>query len=196
MILALFFFAALSLNLLLNFGLGVRELISRERSPKAHLYYPWVILFLATALIWVVFARILRPLGDTFNYLLMIPLALLGSQEIEKLLFYFFPGLGDCPGVFKIGSAYNDLSAAALFFTLQFALTVWEALLFSCAFSAGGLLAFLVVKEIQKRSFLEAIPYGLRGTPILLISLGILSLIFSAGAVLLLKILGPGLARP
>ncbi|MDR2211735.1 MAG: hypothetical protein LBO65_09795 [Spirochaetaceae bacterium] len=189
---ALFFFSALSLNLLLNLGLGVRELISRERSPRIYLYYPWVILFLAITLIWVVFAWILRPLGGIFNFLLLVPVTILGCREIERCFFRFFPRLGDCPGVFKIGSAYNGLSAAAVFLTLHFALSFREALVLSLAFSSGGLFAFLVVKEIQKRSFLEAIPYGLRGTPILLISMGILALIFSAGAVMLLKILGPG----
>jgi electron transport complex protein RnfA len=186
---ALFFFAALSLNILLNFALGVKELVSRERSPVINRYYPWLILFLATVLFWVFFALLLRPLGGALYYLLVFPLAVLGSREMEKLLFYFFPSLGENPGVFRIGSTYNGLSTGAALLTVHFAFGFWEALVCSFAFSSGGLLAFLIVKEVQKRSFLESIPYGLRGTPILLISMGILSLIFSAAAVLFLKIL-------
>jgi electron transport complex protein RnfA len=185
---ALVFFTALSLNLLLNFALGVKEMISRERSPAINRYYPWIILFLTTAILWIFFAVILRPLGGLLDYLLVFPLAALGSLALEKLLFQLFPSLGDNQNVFKIGSSYNGLSTAALVLTLHFAFNFGEALLTSFAFAAGGLLAYLIIKEVQKRSFLESIPYGLRGTPILLISMGILSLIFSAASVLLLKI--------
>jgi electron transport complex protein RnfA len=184
---ALVFFAALSLNLLLNFALGIREMISRERTPAINRYYPWIILFLATVLLWVFFAIILRPLGGLLDYLLIFPLAVLGSLALEKLLFQFFPALSTNQSVFKIGSSYNGLSTAALVLTLHFAFDFGEAVLTSFAFSAGGLLAYLIIKEIQKRSFLESIPYGLRGTPILLISMGLLSLIFSAAVVLFLK---------
>jgi electron transport complex protein RnfA len=185
---ALVFFIALSLNLLLNFAFGIREMISRERAPAFNLYYPWIILFLVTALLWVFFAVILRPLRDVLDYVLVFPLAVLGGLTLEKVLFHVFPALGENQGVFKIGSSYNGLSAASLVLTLRLALNFWEALLLSFAFAAGGLLAYLIIKEIQKRSFLEAIPYGLRGTPLLLISMGILSLVFSAASVLLLKI--------
>ena len=95
---------------------------------------------------------------------------------------------GENPGVFSPGSSYNGLAAAALFLTLRFAVSFTDALLLSFAFSAGGLLAFLIVKEIQKRSFLETIPYQLRGAPILLVSMGLLSVVFSAASVLFLKI--------
>jgi electron transport complex protein RnfA len=185
---ALVFFAALSLNLLLNFALGIREMISRERSPVVNLYYPWIIMFLVPVLLWIVFALILRPLGGLLDYVLLFPLAVLGSLGLEKFLFQLFPTLGENPEVFKFGSSYNSLSVASLVLTLHFAFDFGEALLLSFAFAAGGLLSYLIIKEIQKRSFLEAIPYGLRGTPILLISMGVLSLIFSAASVLLLKI--------
>jgi hypothetical protein len=43
--------------------------------------------------------------------------------------------------------------------TVHFAFSFWEALVCSFAFSSGGLLAFLIVKEVQKRSFLESIVF-------------------------------------
>jgi len=191
---ALVFFAALSLNLLVNFALGIKELAQRERAPAALLYYPWIILFVSTLLLWVFFARVLFFVD--LDFLLVFPLSVLGSQELEKFFFrnvtkmepFSRFDLGENPGMFSVGSSYNGLVAAALFLTLRFALSFTDALLLSFAFSAGGFLAFLIIKEIQKRSFLETIPYGLRGTPILLISMGLLSLIFSAASMLFLKI--------
>ena len=188
---ALVFFAALSLNLFLNFALGIREMILRERSPGVLLYYPWIILFVSTLLLWVFFARILFFTGGILDYILIFPISVLGAMGLEMLLFRFLGSylkIEENPLLFSVGSPYNGLSAAALFLTLRFALSFADALLLTFAFSAGSLLAFLIIKEIQKRSFLEAIPHGLRGTPLLFISMGILSLVFSAASVLFLKI--------
>ena len=200
-LLALLFFAALSLNLILTFSLGIREIILRERISIISVYYPWFIIFVSTSLLWVFFARILFFTAGIFNYLLMLPFAVLAGFALEKLFFYAINELkkhppykellidaADNPGMFTIGSSYSAMTAVALFLTIHFALSFADALVLSFAFSAGGLLAFIILKEIQKRSFLEAIPYGLRGTPILLISMGLLSLIFSAASVLFIKI--------
>ena len=188
---ALVFFAALSFNLFLNFALGVRELILRERTPAVLLYYPWVVLFISTLFLWILFARILFFTGGILDYFLIFPLSVLGSMGLEILFFRFAVPLTkqhENPGLFSAGSSYNGLAAAALFLTLHFALSFADAFLLSLTFSAGALLAFLIIKEIQKRSFLEAIPRGLRGTPILLVSMGLLALVFSAASVLFLKI--------
>lgn len=190
--LSLLFFAALSLNLITHFGIGIEELRMRERTPVIHLYYPWIVLFVSTVMLWILLARVLVVSGGIFGFVLISPLAILGCMGLEKLFFDFFSkklNAGENPGLFAAGSPYNGLSAAALFLTLRFALSFADALSLAFSFSVGGLLAFLVIKEIQKRSFLEAIPRGLRGTPVLLISMGLLSLIFSAASVILLKIL-------
>ena len=184
---ALVFFAALSLNLLLHFALGIKELVRREQSNAVLFYYPWLILFISTFLLWILFARLLFFTGGIFDFLLIFPLSVLGSEGLEKFFFHSVIKRKN-PGVFSIGSSYNGLAAAALFLTLRYALSFADAFFLSFAFSAGGLAAFVIVKEIQKRTFLEAIPHRLRGTPILLISMGLLSLLFSAAAALFLKI--------
>jgi electron transport complex protein RnfA len=185
---ALVLFSGLSLNLLLTFSLGLRELVSREREPAFHSYYPWIILFAVTVLLWAALERVLFPLPEAMRYLVLYPLSALGTLGAEILLFTLFPKLGENPRIFKIGSEYSVFSLGALFFTDVFALSFADALLLSFAFSGGGFLAFLIVKEIQKRSFLEALPYRLRGRPILLIALGLLSLIFSSAAVFFLRV--------
>jgi len=185
--LALVFFAALSLNLLLHFALGIKELVRREQSSAVYLYYPWGILFVSTFFLWILLARILFFTGGILDYFLVFPLSVLGSMGLEKLFFHSFIKKKN-PGIFSIGSSYNGLAAAALFLTLRYAISFADAFLMSLAFSAGGLLAFLIIKEIQKRTFLEAIPHRLRGIPILLISMGLLSLLFSAASALFLKI--------
>jgi len=195
--LALFFFAAMSLNLFLNFALGIHEILRKERTPALMLCYPWIIIFVSTVLFWVFFARVLFFTGGLLDFILIFPLSALGSMGLEKLFFRLCPFArdffqhekkGENTGVFSVGSSFSGLAAAALFLTLRFALSFADAFLLSLAFSSGALLALLIIKEIQKRSLLETIPHSLRGTPILLISMGILSLVFSAASVLFLKI--------
>ena len=184
---ALFFFSTLSLNLLLNCALGMGELAARERSPRIRIYCPWFILFVSTALLWLFFDR-LPFFSGSFDFVLIFPLSALSGLGLEKLLYRAVPWLGENPGAFVPGQAHGGLAAAALFLTRSFALSFSEALLLSAAFSGGSLAAFLIIKEIQKKSFLKIIPQGLRGKPVLLISMGLLSLIFSAAAVLFLTI--------
>jgi electron transport complex protein RnfA len=187
--LAVVVFSAFCLNLFLCFGIGIREMVSRERSPVFHIYYPWGILFVVTSALWLFFERLL-VFADWFpGFLLIYPLSLFSGLGLETALFKLFPRLGENPGVYRIGSGYNGFSLAALFLTMQLAVTFTEALLFSLAFSGGAFIAYLIIKEIQKRSFGEAIPHRLRGSPLLLISMGLLSLIFYASALFVLKVL-------
>jgi electron transport complex protein RnfA len=187
--LAIVVFSAFYLNLFLCFGIGIRELVSRERSPTFHMYYPWGILFVVTSALWLFFERFLALIGWFPGFLLIYPLSLFSGLGLEAAMFRLFPRLGENPGIYRIGSGYNGFSPSALFLTMRLAVTFGEALLFSLAFSGGAFITCLIIKEIQKRSFLEALPRGLRGKPILLISMGLLSLIFYASALLILKVL-------
>ncbi|MDR0585954.1 MAG: hypothetical protein LBG26_01810 [Treponema sp.] len=187
--LAVVVFSALYLNLLLCFGIGIRELVSRERSPAFHVYYPWGILFIVTPVLWLFFERLSVFAGWFPGFLLIYPLSLFSGLGLETAMFRLFPRLGENPGVYRIGSGYNCFSLAALFLTMRLALTFGEALLLSLAFSGGAFITYLIIKEIQKRSFGEAIPHSLRGNPILLVSIGLLSLIFYASALLVLRVL-------
>lgn len=190
--LALVFFAALSLNLLLNFGVGTRELLPHKQFHAFTFYYPWLVIFVSALLLWVLFARILLFFGGIFDLILILPLSALASAALEKLFFYCvsqYKNMEVKPGfLFTAGSSYHELAAVSVLLSLHLALSFADALLLSLTFSAGSLLAFLIIKEIQKRSFLETIPHGLRGTPIVMISMGLLSLAFSAVSVLFLKI--------
>jgi len=188
--LALCFFAALSLNLVLNFALGAREILRQKQISVLHFSYPWIIVFVSTVFLWIFFARILQFAGGIFEFLLLLPFSAMAGFTLEKVFFYFalqYKDLGANPRLFAAGSPYHELTAAAALLTLRFALSFADALLLSLTFSVGGFTAFLIIKEISKRSSIETIPYGLRGTPVFLVSMGILSLVFSAVSVLLLK---------
>lgn len=187
---ALFIFAAFHLNLFLCFGLGIRELVSRKRRSVFQISCPWAVVFPATVLLWVFFEKILLRICPWFPvYLALYPLALCVCFGLETGLVKAFPALGSAlSGRFKTGS-YAGLTAASLLLTMRLAVNFGEVLLLALACSGGALFAAVVIAELRKRSRWESLPAGLRGNPVTLISMGLLSLVFSAAAVIILKVL-------
>ncbi|MDR2470803.1 MAG: hypothetical protein LBD09_01670 [Treponema sp.] len=183
-------FSGLSLNLLLHFALGLRGAAKREDRPLP--LFQLGIFFLAVVMLWVVFSLILNPLGlDFLEYPALFPLSVLACRGLERLFRRIFPrAAAGGSGYFRPGTAYEGLVPAALFITLGMAAAPAEALALSLGFSLGVLISLVLVKEIRLRSALEQVPPVLRGRPLALISMGLLSLIFSSVAAVLLKTLG------
>jgi electron transport complex protein RnfA len=219
---ALAVFSGLSLNLLLQFGLGIRELVdlAGSRSPARKRDWGgatspgWIVVFLTALILWFFFTYTLIP--PAFGFLesfLILPSTLLVSTTLNMIFAYFFPGgkitlkpaflrerplfalqrlikrAGISGGLFS-DSSCNGLALASLFISLRLALSPAEALALTLGFSLGTLLAAIILREINRRSSLEAVPKSLRGAPLTLISMGLLSLIFSSVSAILLRVLG------
>jgi electron transport complex protein RnfA len=218
---ALAVFSGLSLNLLFQFGLGIRELIDpAESSPAPQREWEglastgWMVVFLSALILWLFFTYVLIP--PAFGFLasvLLLPAALIVCAALNTVSAYFFPGgkidlkAGarlEKPAVLlrrlvrsagfgealSGGASCNGLALASLFMTLRLARSVAEALALTAGFSLGALLAAAILREINRRSSLEAAPEILRGAPLTLISMGLLSLIFSSISAIFLRVLG------
>jgi len=59
-------------------------------------------------------------------------------------------------------------------------------------FTAGIFLVYLIIIEIRRRAALEAVPFFLRGKPLVLIAMGLLSLVFSAASLLFFRMISAG----
>ncbi|WP_010261406.1 hypothetical protein [Treponema primitia] len=208
--------SGLTLNLLLQFGLGICRIIEPEASESpGKLSVPfWAIHFISVLILWFFFTYVLSP--PAFGFLesfLLFPAAVLISMTLELVFVYFFPDgkftlnkpgrtkresfspwkLAESTGLNRDGtplSSYNGLVLASLFLTLRLAVSPVEALVLSLGFSLGCLASTLILREISKRSFLEAVPGTFRGSPLMLISMGLLSLIFSSVSAIFLRALG------
>jgi electron transport complex protein RnfA len=221
---ALAVFSGLSLNLLLQLGLGIRELIDSADSGAASPAHKreweglastgWIVVFLTALILWLFFTYLLIP--PAFGFLesfLLLPATLIVSTALDLVFAYFFPGgkitlnpgarlerpsfilrrlieRGGFGEALLNGASCNGLALASLFMTLRLALTLAEALALTLGFSLGALLAAAILREINRRSSLEATPEILRGAPLTLISMGLLSLIFSSISAIFLRVLG------
>jgi electron transport complex protein RnfA len=177
-------FAGLSYNMILHFALGASG-VAADR-PGTEGILPSVIqmgiLFLSVFLLWTFF-YILPSFPEGFlEYFLFFPLSALGCMGFEKGIFSLFPKAAGGDRLFSAYTAYDGLASLALFLTYNLAPGVAEALVLSFFFALGNLTAILILREIRRRSALEWTPGHLRGSPLVLISMGLLSFVFSAVA--------------
>jgi len=94
------------------------------------------------------------------------------------------PKSADC------GATGGAAIGAALFVTLGLAGGFAQAATLSFGFAAGAALAVLITGGIRRRSATEAVPPRLRGGPLVLITMGLLSLVFTSVAVVFYAVLG------
>jgi electron transport complex protein RnfA len=190
-------FAALACNLVLHFGLGIQALAIKKEDDgigrtfyAIHLFQGGLI-FLAVLILWVVFTYILGPLSlGFFRFILIFPLSAPLCAGLESLFRRFLPREWGWPPVFGTISAYEGMVPTALFLSLHTATNVPEAAVLAFCFVLGILFPTIVLEEIRRRAGFEAVPRFLRGSPLALVSLGIMSLVFASVAALFFNALG------
>jgi electron transport complex protein RnfA len=188
-------FSGLSANLILQLGLGVTEIaLTRESfysltSGSKRFARNLGTFFIAVILLWLIisFIRSILFLGF-LEYVFIFPLSLLTYTIFDYVMNRFIIKAAQA----KRKSVIFDstLAAAALFIILSIACSFTEAVILSAGFSAGIALAVVIVDEIRLRSVTEAVPRWLRGSPLVLITMGLLSMIFTATALMLYQVLG------
>jgi electron transport complex protein RnfA len=194
---ALGVFAALACNLILHFGLGIRALTVEKKDNKidrafcATRLFEGGTIFLSVLVLWVVFTYLLGPLGlGFFRFILIFPLSVPVCAGFETLLKRFVPRKWGWSPVFGTISAYEGLIPTALFLALHTATNTLEAAALAFFFALGILFPAFVLEEIRRRAGFEAVPRFLRGRPLSILALGIMSLVFASVAALFFNALG------
>ena len=191
-------FSGLSLNLLLQFALGVGDIVRNARKKNSGVntipFYQFFILFISVLFLWVFFNYITPVSWRGFSeYFLFFPLSVLVCLSLEflaeKLFFKNGTKLGFSNKIFSSITAYDGLIPASLIITFAAAESFSGALILVFFFTIGNLMGLLILMEIRRRSTLEWVPKHLKGSPIIIISMGLLSLIFVSAAGIFFKIL-------
>jgi electron transport complex protein RnfA len=189
--------ASLAMNLLVQFGMGLGILAAEDSGAMDNSGSPqglMRVLILTGSLffLWMFFTYVLAPLGPGFYwYLLLCPLSVSLFKGLEQLHKRFFPGNKELQRFFHLPSS-GEFLPLGLLIVLHLGIGPLEALLLSLCFSLGGFLSFEVLREIRRRSAMEAAPPFLRSTPLSLISLGLLSLIFTSASLMFFNLFRVG----
>ncbi|MDR0640885.1 MAG: hypothetical protein LBG07_00325 [Treponema sp.] len=185
--------ASLAMNLLVQFGLGLGILAGDEEDYLPGFCRVWgPVFFAGLFFLWLFFTYILSPLGLGFYwYLLLYPCSaalvrgfeVLGSRE--GILKFFLPRRGSrqIPPLIR-PKGWVEFLSLGLLISLHLALNPLEALFLALGFSLGLIFSLAVLRELGRRSRFEGVPPFLRGSPLALISLGLLSLIFSSASIM------------
>jgi len=191
-------FSGLSLNLLLQFALGTAGAASdtgHKTNVKRELpIIQFCIFFVSTLVLWTFFKYLVPGFWRGFSeYFLFFPLSAvvcMGLEiSVERGLPRIYPKFTGIKKSFSAITAYDGLIPAALIITFIAAKTFTDVLVIALSFAVGNLAAMLTLNEIGRRSELELIPKYLRGSPLILISMGLLSLISTFAAEMFFKIL-------
>jgi len=180
-------FSAFTMNLTLQCALGVNA--EPENSGRVSTLIKLGIIFIAVIVLWGVFSGIISSIvSGIFIYVLLFPVSSMTYDGLEFLVFHYILKRNpkdECSVSFPQG-----ITAAALFICMNIANSFIEAASLSFGFAAGTMLVYLILGEICRRAGMEAVPRFLRGKPLILISMGMLSLIFSTASLLLFRMIG------
>jgi electron transport complex protein RnfA len=180
-------FSCLSLNLVLQTGVGVSAITVGLDNPLRRGLYQWFILFVVTILVWTIFTVVLYPLGlGGLKYFLLFPSAAVltfAAEQIVPVTIYgsrqrAYQQALQRPPEFQADSAYSGLAVVSTLLTMIIASNFVEALILAAGFSSGVFLTIILTKAINERLSCEKAPALLRGMPLVLISMGLLSMIF------------------
>jgi len=182
--------SAFAANAVLQFGLGLRELVSSRKSNTRGPLAPAVAMFASGVLVWPLFAYALSPL--TLGFLepfLLFPICSLVSVGVEQL---FIQNRGKTVTSPSNGalSAFDGLAFGSAYLSLRYASTPIEAVAVSLGASLGFLACALLLDSIRRRAEIEAVPLRLRGAPLILISTGLLALLSAFATLALFSALG------
>ena len=185
-LLALAVFAGLSLNLILQFALGLNRVEKEYELPFSQI----IGLFVTVLLLWIIHTYILNFFSWEFiGFFLIFPLSALSCLGFEIIEKRFFPNIIGKTRLFSALSAYEGLVPASLLLTLNLAVNFLDAFVLSFFFALGCLMAIFILMEIKRCSTLEEIPSWFRGMPLVLISSGLLSMVFASVAWICFRIL-------
>ncbi|MDR1128526.1 MAG: hypothetical protein LBL20_04365 [Treponema sp.] len=186
---ALAVFSGLSINLLIH-GVGIQDFNREPYRLFRFVFFQCFSQFVSLVVLWCLFAYALTPLSmGFFEYFLLFPLTASAGKFWETLFARLFSQADSEGRLFSMAGVRNGFVTVSLLVTLRLASSFSEALVLALGFSLGFLAAVFILRAILGRFSGETIPRTLRGTPLLLVAIGLLALVFSSLSVIFLRLL-------
>jgi len=180
--------SAFSMNLTLQCALGIKGAAESKNPGHFSNFIKLGVIFFSVVLLWAFFFKLIHSMiSGLFIYMLIFPVSYIVYEALEYL---FFNQLIKKEAAGCSVSFPGGITSAAVFICLNIADNITQAVLLSFGFAAGICLVLIITGEIRRRAALEAVPLFLRGKPLVLISMGMLSLVFSVSALLIFRMIG------
>ena len=178
----IFFAAIFTGNILLTYFLGMCSFLSVSKQIKTALGLGLAVTFVLTitsALNYVVYHRILEPLGIVYlRYIVFIVVIAATVQLLEMFIERYSEPLTINLGIFLPLITVNCAILGVSLFMVIRNYTFIQSVLFGAGSGLGWLLAILAMAGIRERLNEQKIPPALRGPGIALIITGIMAMAF------------------
>ena len=187
-ILLFFIYSAFSVNLLLQCGLGIKGTVDSNVVLDKSAIIKIGIIFITIIMLWLIFSKIIYSiLSGVYIYVLLFPVSYIVYHSNEYLVFRYLLKK-EIDGEKSVNFP-GGITAVAVFLNMYLANNFLEALILSFGFASGIFIVKLIIREIRKRAELEAVPVFLRGKPLVLITMGMLSLVFTTVSLLIFRMI-------
>ncbi|WP_304224882.1 hypothetical protein [Gracilinema caldarium] len=169
------FAAFFMFNGIIQNGFGIMY----AEDPKKALA-PLISLFLSGVMGWLIYTYVFNPIGfGEYGIFFLFPVTVLCCVVVDRLS-AVIQHTKDNVLDKSVFSGYEGIAFYGAFQTLMFAQSLSQAFLFALGGALGFMFVLMILNGIQKRSEIEGVPMFFKGQPLLLISTGLLSMLFSA----------------
>jgi len=190
-ILLLFIYSGFTMNILLQCGLGLKGAVESKSNLNITTFIKLALIFSSVILLWLFFSKALFSIfSGIFVYVILFPISAMVYNGLEFLIFRYLYKNKENTETFI--SFPDGITAVAVFICINIANNINEALMLSFGFTFGIFLVNMIIREIRRRAELETVPVFLRGKPLVLIAMGMLSLILTAASLLFFRMISAG----
>ncbi|MDL2228085.1 electron transport complex subunit RsxA [Odoribacter sp. OttesenSCG-928-L07] len=170
-------------NVVLAQFLGICPFIGVSRKVETALGMGMAVLFvmtLATIVTWVINTYVLKPYGlddflQTLSFILVIAALV---QMVEIVLKKVAPALYQALGIFLPLITTNCAVLGVALLTVQKEYTLGLGVTYAAATAIGFALALVIFAGIREQLDKSEVPNGMKGTPIALVTAGLLAMAF------------------
>jgi len=187
--LLLFIYSGFTINIVLHCGLGIRKIVESKYALNKTTFIKLSIIFSSIILIWLFFYEIIFSLfSGIFVYVLLFPVSAILYNSLDYFIFtYLYKNEKETFVSFPDG-----IVAVSVFVCVNIANNLQEAVMLAFGFTFGIFIVNLIIGEIRRKAELEAVPVFLRGKPLVIIAMGMLSLVFTAASLLFFRMISAG----
>ncbi|GAB6276624.1 Na(+)-translocating NADH-quinone reductase subunit E [uncultured spirochete] len=182
-LLSLFLASILTSNILLANFLGTCSFISISKDFKSSMglgIAVTLVIGITSAVCWVVLRYIIEPLGIEYLSFIIFIIVIAGVvQMLEMIIERFSPALYMALGIFLPLITVNCAVLGVILFMQIRKYNFPQAVIFGFGSGAGWWLAIMLLASIRRKlDSNNAIPAGLKGTGITLITIGFMAMAF------------------
>ncbi len=182
-LLSLFLASVLTSNVLLANFLGTCSFISISKDFKSSMglgIAVTLVIGITAAVCWVVLYFIIQPLGIEYLSFIIFIIVIAGVvQMLEMIIDRFSPALYMALGIFLPLITVNCAVLGVILFMQIRKYNFPQAVIFGFGSGAGWWLAIMLLASIRKKlDANNAVPAGLKGTGITLITIGFIAMAF------------------